>query len=322
MADIRSKRPTARRAVATGEIPVGPSARELIMVRRLRKGDAVIMAEVAGVQGAKSAAQLLPLCHPVTLDLVRVQVQPEVARTSMQVYYEVPACAKIGVETEALADATAALMTLYALTHPVELGLTLRETRLLLEKGGKKGFWIHPDGLSNEERASFQPHASVSLGGNRVGVITLSDRAHAGVYVDHSGPEAVRALTALGAEPATAEVLPDDLAGLAEALTRLAASGIALVLCTGGTGLGPRDIARDASAGVATRREPRLAEYFRLAGSYHSDMARLSRAEAALVNQTLVILLPGHPCAVAQGLDILLPLAPHALAMVRGASHP
>ncbi|EQD64310.1 Bifunctional molybdenum cofactor biosynthesis protein MoaC/MogA [mine drainage metagenome] len=322
MADIRSKRPTARRAVAAGEIHVGPSALELIMARRLPKGDALAMAEVAGIQGAKSAAQLLPLCHPLTLDLVRVQVQPEVARTSMRVYCEVAACAKTGVEMEALAGATTALLTLYDLAKPVEPGLTLRETRLLFKEGGKKGLWIHPEGLSDEERVRFQPHAPVSMMGIRVGVITLSDRAHAGVYADHSGPEAVRALTALGAELVNAEVLPDDLASLAEALTRLAASGIDLVLCTGGTGLGPRDIAPEALASVATRRVPGLAEYFRQASSHHMATAWLSRAEVALVNQTLVILLPGHPRAVVQGLDILLPLVPHALAMVRGASHP
>lgn len=321
MADIRGKRPTARRAVAVGEIHVGAHAFELIVARRLPKGDALAMAEVAGVQGAKAATQLLPLCHPLTLDLVRVYPQPDAARACVRVYCEVAAHAKTGVEMEALAGVNAGLLALYDLTKPVEPALTLREVRLLFKEGGKKGLWFHPAGLSEDERTRFAPCPPVSLAGVTAAVITLSDRAHAGHYEDRSGPEAMRVLAALGADVVSAEVLPDEQALLAETLARHATARVSLVLCTGGTGLAPRDVAPEALASVATRRVPGLAEYFRLASSHHTDMAWLSRAEAALVNETLVILLPGHPRAVVQGLDILLPLVPHALAMIRGAPH-
>jgi len=117
-------------------------------------------------------------------------------------------------------------------------------------------------------------------------------------------------------------LLPDGIAPLADALRDEAARGTPLVLCTGGTGFGPRDLAPEALAQVATREVPGLAEWFRNASSEHTPLAWLSRADCALVGDgTLVLLLPGSPKAVAQGLDILGPLLPHALAMMRGAPH-
>ena len=71
MADVRDKRITRRRAVAVGELHAGPVAYPLIVERRLPKGDALVMAEIAGLQGAKMASMLMPLCHPLPLELVR-----------------------------------------------------------------------------------------------------------------------------------------------------------------------------------------------------------------------------------------------------------
>ena len=85
MADIRGKRPTRRRAVAVGELHAGP-AFEAIVERRLPKGDALVMAEIAGLQGAKQASVLMPLCHPLLLELVRVRCVPLPARRAIRVY--------------------------------------------------------------------------------------------------------------------------------------------------------------------------------------------------------------------------------------------
>ncbi|MGP1667071.1 MAG: cyclic pyranopterin monophosphate synthase MoaC, partial [Rhodanobacter sp.] len=103
MADIREKRPTRRRAVAVGEFQAGPLAWPLIVERRLPKGDALMMAEVAGLQGAKQASALMPLCHPLPLDLVRVRCEPVAERQVIRVYCEVATEARTGVEMEALA---------------------------------------------------------------------------------------------------------------------------------------------------------------------------------------------------------------------------
>ena len=157
MADIRHKRPTARRAVAVGELSAGPVAFEMIVERRLPKGDALVMAEIAGLQGAKQASTLMPLCHPLTLELVRVRCLPVPERLVIRVYCEVATEARTGVEMEALAGVSAALLTLYDLTKPIEPALTIGAIRLLFKEGGKRGLWKHPGGMSEAELAHYAP---------------------------------------------------------------------------------------------------------------------------------------------------------------------
>ena len=182
MADVRRKRATERRAVAVGELRAGPVGYAALVNRALPKGDAMAMAEVAGLQGAKNAAQLMPLCHPLPLEYVDVRCVPVPERHAIRVYCETSLTAKTGVEMEALAGASAALLTLYDLTKPVEPALSIEAVRLLFKEGGKKGLWVHPDGLSDDERAHYRPKADPRLDGEAIAVITLSDRASAGVF--------------------------------------------------------------------------------------------------------------------------------------------
>lgn len=321
MADVRRKRPTPRRAVAVGELRAGPVGFAALAGKTLPKGDALAMAEVAGMQGAKNAAQLMPLCHPLSLEYVEVRCVPVPERHAIRVYCETALTAKTGVEMEALAGASAALLTLYDLTKPVEPALSIEAVRLLFKEGGKRGLWMHPAGLNDEERTHYRPRSDPRLDGETVAVITLSDRASAGVYEDGSGALFEQGLRAMGAH-VHRRLLPDGIEPLAAALREEAASGTPLVLCTGGTGFGPRDLAPEALATIPARPVPGLAELFRSASSAYTPLAWLSRSACALVGDgTLVLLLPGSPKAVTQGMDILGPLLPHALAMMRGLPH-
>lgn len=322
MADIRRKRPTARRAVAVGELIAGPMAFPMIIERRLPKGDALLMAEIAGIQGAKSAAMLMPLCHPLPLELVRVQSRPIPERFSIRLYCECATNARTGVEMEALAGLNAALLTVYDLTKPVEPALKIEGMRLLFKEGGKKGLWVHPEGMDDYEQASFQPRSMARLQGVECAVVTLSDRASRGEYADRSGPLLVERLSAFGAHLLAVEVLPDGVEPLAGRLRALAAQGVRLCLCTGGTGLGARDLTPEALRSVAGRRVEGLAEMLRSEAAKHTPLAWLSRVEAVLVDQMLVIALPGSPRAVQEDWDIIAPILAHALEMVADAGHP
>ena len=157
MADVRRKRPTSRRAVAVGEIYPGAQAFVAIVERRLPKGDALVMAEIAGLQGAKQASNLMPLCHPLLLEKVEVRCVPVPARHAIRVYCEVATEARTGVEMEALSGVNAALLTIYDLTKPVEPALMIGGIRLLFKEGGKKGLWLHPEGLCEDEMAHYRP---------------------------------------------------------------------------------------------------------------------------------------------------------------------
>jgi molybdenum cofactor synthesis domain-containing protein len=253
---------------------------------------------------------------------VRVRCVPVPARHAIRVYCECALEARTGVEMEALAGVNAALLTLYDLTKPVEPALTISGIRLLFKEGGKKGLWIHPNGMNDDERTHYQPRDLARLHGVPCAVITLSDRASSGEYEDRSGPLLVDGLRKLGADVNHIEVLPDGISPLAERLRALAGQGVRLCLCSGGTGLGPRDLTPEALRQAASRPVEGLAEMLRSESAKHTPLAWLSRAEVVQVEGMLVFALPGSPRAAQQCMDMLSPLLAHALAMLDGRPHP
>lgn len=320
--DARQRRATPRRAVAVGELEVGADVLAQILARRLTGGDALALAELAGVQGAKQAAATLPLRLPTPLQSVRVRCAAAPTGSALRAYCEVAAEACEDVDTEALAGVNTALLALFDLCREAQPSATLQRVRVLFREGGRDGLWRHPSGLETDETDHYRPQAAPRIDGWATAVLTLSDRAASGAYADRSGPLLVAALEALGAKVVLADVLPDDHDALAHSLRRLAAAGTGLVLTTGGTGLGARDVTPEALAQVASRPVPGLAEMLRAEGSRHTPLAWLSRAGAALVERTLVVSLPGSPRAVEQGMAVLAPLLAHARAMLDGGAHP
>lgn len=147
MFDVGDKPVTRRRAVATGRIRLGPVAFPLVRDRALPKGDALVLAEVAGVLAAKRTVDLIPLCHPIGLDRVRLAFVCDEDHHAVEVYAEAANSARTGVEMEALTAVSVALLTIWDLSKPVEPALEIEGVRLLTKEGGKSGTWLHPDGL-------------------------------------------------------------------------------------------------------------------------------------------------------------------------------
>ena len=147
MVDVSAKAATPRRALATGEIILSSSIIEMIKNKKMPKGDPLSIAEVAGINGVKKTSELIPLCHPLSLDHISIHSEINESKNSVIVYCLVSANSKTGVEMEALSGVNSALLAIYDLSKIVEPNLKIQNTKLLIKSGGKRGLWINPDGV-------------------------------------------------------------------------------------------------------------------------------------------------------------------------------
>lgn len=140
MVDVSVKEPTLRRAVAEGTVCMLPATLARVRASDLAKGDALAVARLAGIQGAKRTPDLVPLCHPVRLDHVRVDVDPS-GEDRVLIRAEVVAFDRTGVEMEAFTAVSAAALALYDMVKGIDRGAVVESIRLVSKDGGRSGPW-------------------------------------------------------------------------------------------------------------------------------------------------------------------------------------
>ncbi len=139
MVDVSEKKPTARRAVAEAVMHVGPEVAEAIRSEGVAKGPVFETARLAGIQAAKQTAFLIPLCHPLPLDHVGVDM--ELRGEEVHIRAEAALTARTGVEMEALTAASVAALTVYDMCKAISKTMEIRTVRLVEKSGGKSGPW-------------------------------------------------------------------------------------------------------------------------------------------------------------------------------------
>lgn len=316
MIDVGEKIPSWRRAVAKGRITMAPATVERIRHRQMPKGDVLALAEVAGIMAAKNTAQILPLCHPLLIESVRINT--ECLEDFIQVSCEVIMMGKTGVEMEALCGVNAALLCIYDLTKGIDPVLSLSQIYLDLKEGGRSGRWTHP--AHSGENVSVKGTEN-KLEGVDAAVITISDRTSRGESVNVSGPTLLRELESRGAHVRSTKLVSDEINEIQKAVLQCKEAGAQLIITTGGTGLGPRDVTPEAMRGLWTKTIPGFGEILRSRGAIYTEKSYLSRSEAGLIGETLVVLLPGSPKACKEAIEILEKILQHGLQIARGKNH-
>ena len=141
MVDVSGKEVTDRTAVARGAVEMAAETLALVAEGRAAKGDVLAVARLAGIMAAKRTADLIPLCHPLPLSKVAVELTCDPARRRVEIEATVRTTGRTGVEMEALTAVTVAQLTVYDMLKAVDRGMRLTDTRLVLKEGGKSGRW-------------------------------------------------------------------------------------------------------------------------------------------------------------------------------------
>lgn len=300
MRSITKKIETLRQAVAESRVKAAPETVQKLLQNDLPKKDVLPIARAAGVMASKKTPELLPYCHPILIDWVEVEF--DVQSTEIVIRATVEAVAKTGVEMEALTAASVAALTVYDMLKPVDESIEILSTKLLKKTGGKSSF--------KEKIPS----------GFKAAVIVTSDSTSHGTRSDQSGRLIEERLRSFEIEPSY-DVIPDEKDKISAMLQKYCDSGVNLIMTTGGTGLGPRDVTVEATQTVIDREIPGIMESVRGFGQRRTPYAMLSRGLAGQKGKTLIINLPGSSRGVKESLDALFPSIFHAYKMMRGLGH-
>ena len=301
MRDVSSKFNTLRTAKAIATLKVQSSTIEAIKSGNVPKTDPLGVAKVAGIQAAKNTSLLIPYCHQVPLDFVNIEIalNPD----SITIETEVKAIWKTGVEMEALVAASATVLTLYDMLKPIDESMEIVSTKLVEKKGGKSSIKETGEGL-------------------KAAILVMSDSVSKGEAEDRSGTFLEGRLKDFRFKVLGVRVVPDEREKIENELKTLAdKQRVDLIVTTGGTGIGPRDVTPEATRAVIERRLDGVEEALRSFGQERLLMAMLSRGVVGVRGKTLIINLPGSRSSVEDGINAIFPAILHTFRMLKGEGH-
>ena len=316
MRDITHKSITLRTASAVGILFCSAETIALIRQDKLPKGNLFDVARAAGFLGAKQTPQLLPHCHPVTIDGMDIQFEfldpvlhanlfgeEVVQRSGIVIRGEARSIGRTGIEMEVLVAVSVAALEIYDMLKPVDRQLEIGHIRLLEKRGGK----------SDRERYLSTPPTCA--------VLVCSDSTAAGTREDKSGRVIVGMLEAVHAQVRHYMVVPDEKAHIQQQIKEWVREDIQFIFTTGGTGLGPRDHTVAAVKEILEQDAEGIAEAMRVYGQMRTPMAMMSRGVAGSIGKTLIVTLPGSSDGARESLEAILPAVFHARKMMEGGGH-
>jgi molybdenum cofactor biosynthesis protein MoaC len=302
MIDVSAKFNSLRYAMAEGFLYGDKKTLKRVFDKTVPKGDVTEVARAAGINAAKRCADWITFCHPIPLDWVEVKLEPE--KNRIKVTAEVRSVWKTGVEMEAITAVSAALLNAYDMLKPLDETLSFGDIRVVNKKGGKTDF---SDPFKKDIKTA---------------VLVISDTTHAGKRRDKSGKIIQEFLADKPVKIEFYEILPDEKEMIAERLRVLTDNEkVKLIFTTGGTGLGPRDVTPEATLTVIDRSVPGIVEAIRSHGRDRTPFAMLSRGEAGVRGDCVIINLPGSSKGALESLQALFPGLLHIFPMLEGKSH-
>jgi cyclic pyranopterin monophosphate synthase len=302
MFDVTNKPDTLRTALAQAIVKTSPDTIRIIKEGKAPKGDVVEAARVAATMAAKRTWDFLPYCHSIPIDNVKVDVQLKEAEIVIVV--ETKTVWKTGVEMESLTGAAIGALTIYDMLKPIDDNLSVELVKLLEKSGGIK----HSEETKEKKL--------------RAAVLVIGDSTSKGTREDKSGKLAVQRLTDRGFDVVEYKIVADEIDTIQSNLKKFCDdTKVDLVITTGGTGLGPRDVTPEATKKIIEREVPGLSETMRVYGQRRTPLSMLSRGTSGVRGNTLIVNLPGSVKGVSESFDALFPGLLHVYKMLGGYGH-
>lgn len=296
MVDITHKTTTLRIATAEAVVRTShPDTIRAIHENRVPKGNVLDTSRAAGLLGIKKTPDILPDCHPLPIEFADIQYN--LSDQEIQILVTVKTIYKTGVEVEAMHGASVVALNIYDMLKPIDKGVEISNIRLLNKSGGKSS---RPKPALDDKTAT---------------VIICSDSVFNGDREDKSGKVIVSRLQKCGFSSVESCVVPDDISAIQQ---QLSSPNADFIVCTGGTGVSPRDVTPEAILPLLDKRLPGVEETIRRHGQDRMPYGMLSRSVAGIIGSSVVIALPGSTGGVQESLDAILPHIFHIFSVLKG----
>ena len=305
MIDITSKQITLRKARASGKVLCTPETLMRIKNNNLPKGNLLDIAKAAGLLAAKKTCDLIPHCHPVSIDGVNITYELIETENEKGIFIEVEgkSIGMTGIEMEVLTAVSVTALTIYDLLKPIDKELEISNIKLVEKSGGKSQF-------KKEVKK-----------GTRAAVLVCSDSTFQGKRDDKSGLIIKEMLESYSVDIADYKIVPDEKTTIQNEIMSWVDNDIPFIFTTGGTGLGPRDHTVDAVKEIIERDAEGISEAMRSYGGMRTPLAMLSRSTAGSIKKSLIVTLPGSSNGARESLEAILPGLFHARKMLLGGGH-
>lgn len=297
MVDITHKSNTLREATAQAIVKVGDQKTiDLIHANEIPKGNVFEMSKAAGLLGVKKTPELLPDCHPLPIEYTGVEY--EIDGLEIKILMTIKTIYKTGVEVEAMHGASIVALNMYDMLKPVDKNVEISSIKLLKKTGGKSSYETSPGDLKCK-------------------VVVCSDTVSKGEKEDKGGKLIVERMKEYGLATAY-EVIPDEASSIQKQVESFEGD---LLIFTGGTGAGPRDITPDTVRPMLDTILNGVEEEMRRYGQERMRYAMLSRSVAGIRKGTVILAIPGSTGGVTDCLNAVFPQLFHVFHVLKGGGH-
>tara|TARA_B100002052_G_scaffold285033_1_gene297493 strand:- start:3423 stop:4337 length:915 start_codon:yes stop_codon:yes gene_type:complete len=300
MIDISDKNTSLRESEALAIVKVSTlDTINIIKENKVPKGNLFEVSKTAGLLGIKNTHLLLPNCHPIPIENAKIEF--EINDLEIKIFCKIKTIYKTGVEVEAMHGVSVVALNIYDMLKPIDENVEILSIKLISKKGGKSDYKLNINNIN-------------------ASIIVCSDSVSKKKNVDKSGEKIIELLTNWKINILKKEIISDDKLLIQKTISDLISNNN-IIIITGGTGLSKRDVTPEAVIPLLNKRIPGIEEKIRSYGQQKTHFSMLSRSVAGLIDECLILCLPGSVKGVEDSILSIFPWVLHSFEILKNIPH-